>query len=337
MKASRLLRTLALTMASLFCLVLLWGCSPTSNTDAAANAPVPANAPVTADAGSIRTIGLITYSLGEEFGVDTLSGAEKAAKLYNMQIQAPDPAGDLQKQISQLEDMIQKGVDAICIAPIDGYAIVPYIQQALEAGIPVINYDIIADMDGCDAVILADNEEGGREAARVLAEAVGSTGKVLVLEDNPGVIVIEERCQGFMDEIAENYPGIEIVTEVSNGTRDTHQRTTENMLTAHPDLVGIFAPDGDHTLGAYAACTQMEMKNVRVMGYDASPEQITIMQEDGAGGILVGTIAQFPIMLGRIVIETANRVLAGEKITEEIMVETGVARADDIANFSFLE
>ena len=351
MKKAGLKKIVSLLAISAMCIAMLAGCSGGDASTAASSAPAADSTPASAagstsgseatastgGSGEVRKVGLLTYSLGEEFGVDTLTGAENAASTRNMEIIAPDPAGDLQKQIAQLEDMIQQDLDAICIAPVDGYAIVPYLQQVLDAGIPVINYDIIADMEGCNATILADNIEGGREAARVMAEAVGETGKVLVLEDNPGVIVIEERCQGFMDEMAENYPDIEVVTQVSNGTRDTHQKTTENMLTAHPDLVGIFAPDGDHTLGAYAACTQMGMTDVRVMGYDASPEQITIMEDDGPDGVLLGSIAQFPIMLGRVVIETADRVLAGEEITEDIMVETGVARADDIANFEFLE
>ena len=283
------------------------------------------------------TVGLLTYSLGEEFGVDTLSGMQKVADAQGWKLEAPDPAGDLQKQISQLEDMIQKKTDVVCIAAIDASAIVPYLEEAHEAGVKIVNYDILAETDVCDAYIAADNTGGGESAAKELAEAIGGKGKILVLTDNPGVAVIEERCQSFMNYIKENYPDIELVDQISNGTRDVHQRTTENMLTAHPDLAGIFAPDGDHTLGAYSACKQMERTEVKVMGYDASPEQITIMQQDGPDGILLGSVAQFPIMLGRICGETTIKVLNGEEISDTILVDTGLAMANDIDNFAFLE
>lgn len=289
-----------------------------------------------ADDGAVK-VGLLTYSLGEEFGVDTLSGMQKVADAQGWSLEAPDPAGDLQKQISQLEDMIQKKMDVVVIAPIDASAIVPYLQEAKDAGVKIVNYDIIAETDICDAVIAADNVGGGASAAKELAEAIGGKGKVLVLTDNPGVVCIDERCKGFTDYITENYPDIELVEQVSNGTRDTHQKTTENMLTAHADLAGIFAPDGDHTLGAYAACKQMERTEVKVMGYDASPEQVTIMEQDGPDGILLGSVAQFPIMLGRVCGETTIKVLNGETIEDTIYVEIGLAMANDIENFEFLE
>ena len=288
------------------------------------------------DKASVK-VGLITYSLGEEFGVDTLSGMQKVADAEGWDLEAPDPAGDLQKQIAQLEDMIQKKMDVIIIAPVDGSAIVPYLQEAKDAGITVINYDIVAETDICDAVIAADNIGGGASAADELGEALGGEGKVLILTDNPGVVVIDERCKGFREEMEEKYPNIELVEQISNGTRDTHQKTTENMLTAHSDLAGIFAPDGDHTLGAYSACKQMDRTEVKVMGYDASPEQVTIMEEDGEDGIIIGSVAQFPILLGRVCGETAIRLLDGEKIEDTVFVDIGLAMANDIENFEFRE
>ena len=259
----------------------------------------------------LKKLGLLTYSLGEEFGVDILHGAQAAGEKLGYTIIAPDPSGDLQKQIAQLEDLVQQKVDAVMIAPIDAYAIVPHLQDALNKGVPIINYDIIADMDECNAVIKCDNYDGGVQAGKEIVNRIGTEGKVLILEDNPGVVVIEQRCQGVEDYIKEHAPDVVIVKQLSNGPRDVHQRTTENMLTAHPDLSAIFAPDGDHTLGAYAACKQMGRDEVRIVGYDASPEQIDIMKEDGPDGILAASVAQFPIMMGRICVETADKFLNG--------------------------
>lgn len=286
---------------------------------------------------ALKKIGLLTYSLGEEFGVDTLDGAKAAAAKLGYEVVAPDPTGDLQKQISQLEDMIQQKLAAIMIAGIDAYAIVPHLQKAIDAGIPVVNYDIIAEMDTCDAIIFSDNLAGGRSAGEEIVNSIGKEGKVLILEDNPGVVVIEQRCQGVVDYITENAPNIEIIKQMSNGERDVHQKTTENMLTAHPDLKAIFAPDGDHTLGAYAACQQMGRDNVKLVGFDASPEQIDIMKKDGPDGVLVASIAQFPIALGRICVETADKVIKGTLESREVIVPLGIAQARAIDEFKFME
>ncbi|MDP4109749.1 MAG: sugar ABC transporter substrate-binding protein [Bacillota bacterium] len=335
-------KALALLLASGFSLTLFACNKPAGGTTEAAKADTTtaagsaSTAAASEPANAKKTVGLLTYSLGEEFGVDVLSGVKTAADKLGWEIIAPDPAGDLQKQISQVEDFIQQGVDAIIIAPVDAGAIAPYIEQAKKAGVIVINYDIEAGTDVADALVLCDNVYGGKMAAQLMAEAIGEKGKVLVLTDNPGVVCIDERCSGFINCMKEKYPKIELVQQLSNGTRDTHQKTTENMLTAHSDLAGIFAPDGDHTLGAYTACVQMDRKKIKIVGYDASPEQITIMKDDGNDGILFASIAQYPIVIGRICVETLEKVFKGEDTSETVYVDIGVARADDIQSFKFL-
>lgn len=276
-------------------------------------------------------VGLLTYSLAEEFGVDTLRGAERTAEKVGMKIIAPDPSGDLQKQISQLEDFIQQKVDAVIISPIDGGGIVPYVKEARKAGIKIINYDIEAATE-VEAKVLSDNKEGGRMSARHLVGTVGEKAKVLILSDNPGVITAMERIDGFK-EIMAQHPGIKLVEQISNGTRDTHQKTTENMLTAHPDIDAIFCFDGDHTLGAYAALQGLGNKKTLIAGYDASPEQIAIMKKEGAKCQIISSVALFPKAIGRIAVDTCNRVLSGEKITGVVYTDIGLATREKIGEF----
>lgn len=276
-------------------------------------------------------IAVLAWSLAEEFGVDIVNGAKKKAEELGVTVVAPDPAGDMQKEISIIEDLIQQNVDAVCIAPVDAQAIIPYIDQLRDAGIVVVDYDIETEAK-VDAKVLSDNKDGGRMAAEYLIEEMGEKGKVLILEEVPGVTTAEERIEGFAEVIAK-YPDIEVVRQLSNGTRDTHRATTENMLTAHPDITGIFCFMGDNTLGAYAAVKAMGRTDIKIAGYDASPEQVQIMQNDGPECQIISSVALFPKAIGRVALETAYRILEGEKIDDVVWTELGMLTAKNAATF----
>lgn len=278
-----------------------------------------------------KVVALLTWSLAEEFHVDVLKGAENAAKNLGIEVVSPDPAGDMQKEISIIEDLIQQKVDGIIIAPVDAQAIVPYIDKIREADIKVVVYDIDTDAE-VDAKVLANNVDGGEVSGEYLMERMGGKGKILILEEVPGVTTAEERIEGFK-KAAEKYPDIELVSQLSNGTRDTHRATTENMLTAHPDIGGIFCFMGDNTLGAYAACQAMSRTDVLIAGYDATPEQIDIMKNDGADSNLISSLALYPKIFGKTAIETMDKVLKGETVEEVVYTEQELILAKDAENF----
>ena len=295
------------------------------------SAPAAQTSAAPAETDKQYTVAVLAWSLAEEFGVDIVTGASNAAEELGVQVVSPDPAGDMQKEIAILEDLIQQKVDAICIAPVDADAIVPYIDKAREAGIVVVDYDIETTAT-VDAKVLSDNYAGGKMAAQYLVQEMGTTGKVLILEEVPGVTTAEERIAGFAEEIAK-YPDIEVVRQLSNGTRDTHRATTENMLTAHPDITGIFCFMGDNTLGAYAACQAMNLPDVKIAGYDASPEQFEIMKKDGPDCNIISSVALFPKVIGRTALETAYKILEGETIDGVVNTELGMLTAKDVENF----
>ena len=217
------------------------------------------------------TIAMITYSLAEEFGVDALKGAQEKAAELGVNLVYQDPAADMQKDIAIMEDLITQGVDAICISPIDAQAIAPYIDKARENGVVVVNWDIETQAE-VDAKVLTDNFEGGALGAEYLVEKMGTQGKVLVVTDLESVTSTYERNKGFEDKMAEIAPDVEIVEQLSSGTRDTHRTTVENMLQAHPDITGIFCADGDRTLGAYVACQANNRQDVLIAGYNTGTE-----------------------------------------------------------------
>lgn len=279
------------------------------------------------------TIAVLAWSQAEEFGVDVITGAEeKAAELGNVTVVKPDPAGDMQKEIAILEDLIQQGVDAICVAPVDADAIVPYIDKVREAGIVLVDYDVETEAE-CDAKVLSDNKAGGAMAADQLVAKMGTEGKVLVLTEVPGVTTAEERIAGFEERMAEIAPDVEIVEQLSSGTRDTHRATTENMLQAHPDITGIFCFMGDNSLGAYTACKTNNRQDVLIAGYDATGEQIEIMLNDGPDCNLISSVALYPKKIGATALETAYKILEGETIDDVVWTELGMLKAEEADSF----
>lgn len=156
------------------------------------------------------TIAMITYSLAEEFGVDVIDGAQAKADELGVELVYMDPAGDMQKDISIMEDLISQGVDAICIAPVDADAIEPYIDQARAAGIVVVNWDIETQAE-VDAKVLDNNAGGGAMDADYLVEKMGKEGKVLIVSDLESVTSTWERILGFEDRLKEIAPDIEII------------------------------------------------------------------------------------------------------------------------------
>ena len=256
-------------------------------------------------------IAVIPWAMFEEFGVDVVNGAQYAADQYGINLINPDAKGDMQKEISIIEDLIQQQVDAIVIAPVDAEAINPYIKMIKEAGIVVVDYDIECTEE-CDAKVMSDHYTGGVESAKVFLTKHPKEGKVLIVDDVPGVTTAELRNAGFEDYLKENAPDIEIIHQLSTGTRDTHRATIENMLEAHPDITGMFCFMGDIAIPAYNVCKTLGRQDIIIAGYDATPEQVEIMRADGPDCNLVCSLALYPKNIGRVAMETAYKLLTGE-------------------------
>jgi len=256
-------------------------------------------------------IAVIPWAMFEEFGVDVVNGAQYAADQHGINLINPDANGDMQKEISIIEDLIQQQVDAIVISPVDAEAINPYIKMIKEAGIVVVDYDIECTEE-CDAKVMSDHYAGGVESAKVFLTKHPKEGKVLIVDDVPGVTTAELRNAGFEDYLKENAPDIEIIHQLSTGTRDTHRATIENMLEAHPDITGMFCFMGDIAIPAYNVCKTLGRQDIIIAGYDATPEQVEIMRADGPECNLVCSLALYPKNIGRVAMETAYQLLTGE-------------------------
>jgi len=240
---------------------------------------------------------------------------------------------DVAKQSNQIKDFVVKKVAAIVLSPCDSKAIVPVIQEANAAGIPVFTVDIPCNEPGVKIVtqVATDNFGGGKEAAKAMIEVLGEAGgKVAVLHFKQA-----ESCQlrvkGFrelIDAYNQTAAGkIEIVTELeSMGAKDAGYKAAEDALQAHADLRGIFAINDPAALGARAALEKAgKAKQVAIVGFDG---QIEGKQAIKDGKIYADPI-QFPDKMGREIVAAILKHSNGEPVPPEILIPTQLYRQAD--------
>ena len=273
------------------------------------------------------TVALVMKTLNNPFFIDMENGAKKAADSLgiNLVSQAAEREVDVEKQMQIIENLIQRRVDAICVAPSGSREIVPAICKANRAGIPVLAIDTRVDKPtleeaGCQVAtfIGSDNFEGGRIAGEFIVKKLNGRGKVALLEGIPGHETGDARLAGFHKAV-DNVPGLEIVaSQTANWERDQGFNVFQNILQAHPEVQAVFACNDMMALGAVEAiATAGKNKKILVMGFDAT----TDAREAIKVGTIVGSVAQNPYEMGRLAVINAIRLINKQTIPEYIPVK----------------
>jgi ribose transport system substrate-binding protein len=257
--------------------------------------------------------------------------AEAAKQGYETLVVSAD--NDVARQSNQVKDFIVKKCAAIVLSPADSKSIVPVIQEANAAGIPVFTVDIPCNEPGVKIVtqITTDNFGGGKEAALAMIEALGSSGGKVGVLDLKQVESCILRVKGFKEVIAkhnETAAGkIEIVSELDGGgAKDKGYKAAEDMLQAHPGLRGIFAINDPSALGARAALEKAGRESqVVIIGFDGQPEGKQAIKD----GKIYADPIQFPDKMG---VEIAKAIVAyskGDDVPPQTLIPTQLYRKAD--------
>jgi ribose transport system substrate-binding protein len=242
--------------------------------------------------------GVIPKGQAHIFWQTVHAGAAAAAEEARVDIAWNGPAmeTDLTRQISIVDDFINRHVDGIELAPEDREALVPSIRRAKKAGIPLTVIDSGADTDEYVSFIATDNYGGGALAARRLATLLNQRGDVAVIAVLPGAASTLAREQGFKDTIEKEFPGVKIVAlQYGMSDRARSLAVTEDILAGHPTLSGIFASNESSTIGADQAIKARGLSGkVRLVGFDSSPSLI----DDLRGGTIDALVLQDPFQIG---------------------------------------
>lgn len=222
-----------------------------------------------------RIIGFAMPSLASSFWLSMTYGVEDEAKKLGAQVIKLDAGGDSNsaQQIAQIQDLMQRGVDAIIVGATNGDAVKAVVEQATGKGIPVIGLSSPPNTPTLTAIVGADHYDMGRLQARCLGAAMGGKGEVAMLAGPSGQIWADDRAKGFKETLAKDYPGIKVIAENRLGdNRNAALQTTEDWVQRFPDLTGVYAATDDMAAGAIAALKSAgRMKQVHVSASNFSP------------------------------------------------------------------
>jgi ribose transport system substrate-binding protein len=301
----------------------------------------PKPAPTTGSSGSTPvvkskgTIGVSLLTLDNPFFKvigDNIT-AEGKNRGYDTIVVSGDK--DVAKQSNQIKDFIVKKVSAIVLSPCDSKSIIPVIQEANAAGIPVFTVDIPCNEPGVKIVaqVASDNFGGGKEAAIGMIEALGEAGGKVAILHFKQAESCQLRVKGFREGIdahnASSNAKIEIVTELeAGGAKDMGYKAAEDALQANGDLRGIFAINDPSALGARAALEKAgKAEQIVIIGFDGQPEGKQAIKE---GKIFADPI-QFPDQMGIKIVDAIIRHSKGETLDEQMLIPTKLYRQADAA------
>ncbi|HSL00174.1 MAG TPA: D-ribose ABC transporter substrate-binding protein [Rubrobacteraceae bacterium] len=281
------------------------------------------------DEGGGERIGLSISTLNNPFFVALRDGAQKAAKDEGVELLVSDAQNDASQQQDDIQNYVTQQVSAILVNPVDSEAIVPAIESANGADIPVLALDRGAEGGEVVTTIASDNVQGGQMAGEELVELVGEGG-VAQLEGIPGTDPARDRGQGF-EEAINAQDAVEVVaSQTANFDRNQGLNVTENILQSSPDVKGIFAQNDEMALGAVQALDERAGSEVKIVGFDAVPDALQAIQD----GTMNATIAQQPDQIGSLGVENAMKVIDGESVEENIPVEVKLVTKENVSEFT---
>ena len=230
-----------------------------------------------ATANEVYQIAVIEKNLTNPIWIALQEGAEQAGADSGCEVTvlAPNTPESNEEQISLIQQQIAKGVDALVVIPADGTGIVPAIEEANAAGIPVINVDTKIDTSTCavDTFIAVENYTAGVEVAKALAEKMNGEGDVIILEGKPGTQSSIDIVGGAND-VFDEYEGINVVaSQAADWNRTEGYTVTLNLLEANPDVTAIFAANDEMAMGALQAVSQSGKEGeILIAGLNANPD-----------------------------------------------------------------
>ena len=278
--------------------------------------------------GGGARIGLSVSTLNNPFFVTLRDGAQSAADEAGAELIVSDAQNDTAQQQDDIQNFVTQQVNVILVNPVDSDAVVPAIEAANQANIPVIALDRGASGGELATTIASDNVQGGNLAGEELIRLVGS-GSVAQLEGTPGADPARDRGQGFQDAI-DAQSAVEVVASQSaNFDRAEGLNVAENILQANPDIAGIFAQNDEMALGAVQALGDSAGDDVKVVGFDAIEDALSAIQD----GTMNATVAQQPAEIGSLGVENAISVINGESVEENIPVEVQLVTLENVSEF----
>ncbi|MFO7495533.1 MAG: substrate-binding domain-containing protein [Desulfobacterales bacterium] len=271
-----------------------------------------------------RTVGLSVSNLDTWFFGALVEGARQRAELLGITLVMRDAAECDAAQLRDVSEMLNMRADLLVVNPVNSQTIVPAIDLANRAKVPVISLDRRCAGGRLISHIGSDNAAGGRLAADVLSRRLQGSGRIVEFEGTPGTSAAQERGEGFNQALAA-HPALQVVVrETANFDRQAARQQMAALLEQGLSFEGVFAHNDEMILGVLDALAAGGGSTRPVLvGFDATPEAVQAVRD----GRLGATIAQQPARMGELALEAAAAYFRGTPPAAEIAVKLEVLEA----------
>ncbi|WP_194165036.1 ABC transporter substrate-binding protein [Pseudactinotalea sp. HY160] len=278
-------------------LLVLAACGSGSNTESPSPGASAGESPSAEESSGTLQIAVVPKAVGFDYWTHVKAGAECAASKLdgvNVEWNGVSAETDITQQVDMLNGYINQHVDGLIYAATDSKALVSVTKNAQDAKIPVFNIDSGTDPQNVP-IFATDNIAGAKHVAKLMNQYLDGKGTVALIEFQPGSMTNDQRKKGFTTGL-KDYPGLELVADQADGS-DANKALTvaNNILTAHPDLDGIFGSNEPSVIGASQAVKQRGLSGkITLVGWDAAPDEVKSL---GTGEISA-LIVQNPFRMG---------------------------------------
>jgi len=279
-----------------------------------------------------KTIAVIPKGTAHLFWISVHAGAMAAAQKLDVNVLWNGPAQETEydRQIQIVDSMIARRVDGIAVAAAERKALVQSIDRAASVGIPLTVFDSGVDTTNYLTFIATDNYEAGRMGARELAKLLNGKGSVAIIMHAPGSQSTMDRESGFEDVLKNEYPAIHVVArQYGQSDRSKAMAATENILTAHPSLDGMFASSEPSSVGASLAIKSRGLGGkIKFVAFDSSEGMIA----DLKAGVIDAMVVQDPFRMGFEAVQSLVDKLNGKTPPKRIDLPAHVIEKQDLDN-----
>ncbi len=274
-------------------------------------------------------VGLSQGTMNHPFRVAMVEENVAYAKEHypNMEIIVTDGNNDSAKQVSDVEDLIARGIDALIISPLTAEALTDVCQKAMDAGIPVITLDRNVNTE-VTAFVGAENKPMGVASAKLLAEMLNKKARIIEIQGTAGASATIDRHDGFVEELA-NYPEMEIISEqYCDYLRENAMKYMEDMLQRFGpgEIDAVYAHNDEMALGALEAIRAAGRDNegIKIIGMDGTEVAFEAIK---AGDMAFTVVYPYCAPEG---VQVAYDILTGKKVDQRIQLDTAVVSAENI-------
>lgn len=279
-------------------------------------------------------LGFLPPAMTSPFYASCIEGATPVADAlgYELVIMAPESEDDYATQTSMMEDLITQGVKGIAVCGINLDALIPAIKKANDAGVPVVMFNTITELEGADVYAYSGYNQynGGAKIADWVNDKTGGKAVVAIIEGLPSDYTTQ-RMGGFVDRCKEAYPDITVVaSQPGDWVREKGMNAAMDMIQAHPEITVIYGLSDEMALGAVQACKQLNREDIICVGLDGNPNAF----ESVKAGELTATLDCGPVAIGANAIKALAEAIDGVARDEKIIeAETTVVDASIVDNY----